>query len=52
MGDDDRITVELNREQWRQIQVRLMQAETPEVPNVESIEFQAIVEEIDEQLPK
>lgn len=52
MEDNDWIAVELNREQWRQVQVRLMQVETPEVPDVENIEFQAIVEEIDDQLLK
>ena len=50
MADSDRIAVELSREQWRQVQVQLMQADTPEVPDERDADFQAIVEEIDEQI--
>lgn len=51
MEDEDRIAVELTREQWRKVQVRLMQAETPDVPGADDDEFQDIVEDIDDQLP-
>lgn len=52
MENADRIPVELTREQWRKVQVRLMQAETPDVPEEDDADFRAIVEEIDEQLPQ
>lgn len=48
---DDPIAVELTREEWRKLQVRLMQAETPNVPGADDEEFQEIVEKIDDQLP-
>lgn len=51
MGDNQ-ITVELTREQWRKVQVRLMQAETPNVHDEDDTNFQEIVEEIDEQIPQ
>lgn len=52
MAEDDRIAVELTREEWRKIQVRLMQAETPNVPDSDNDDFQAIVERMDDQLPE
>lgn len=52
MGDDDQITVELTREQWRKVQVRLMQADTPDVPDEDNTDFEEIVEEIDKQIPQ
>lgn len=51
MAEGDRIAVELTREEWRKIQVRLMQAETPDVPGSDSDDFKDIVERIDDQLP-
>lgn len=52
MAEDEPIAVELTREEWRKIQVRLMQAETPNVPDADDDEFKEIVERMDEQLPK
>lgn len=52
MVEDDTIAVELPREEWRKLQVRLMQADTPNVPDLDDDEFQEIVEKIDDQLPK
>lgn len=52
MGEDDQIAIELTREEWRKLQVRLMQADTPDVPGADNDEFQEIVERIEEQLPK
>lgn len=52
MGDGDKIAVELTREQWRKVQVRLMQAEPPDVPDEDDTDFQGIIEEIDRQIPK
>ena len=52
MGDSDKILVELTREQWRKVQVNLMQAETSDIPDADETEFQEIVEEIDEQIPQ
>lgn len=51
MGDTDKIPIELSREQWRKVQVNLMQAET-DIPDANETEFQEIVEEIDEQIPQ
>lgn len=52
MDDEGSIAVELTREEWRKLQVRLMQADTPNVPGTDDDEFQEIVEKIDKQLPE
>lgn len=52
MAEDDPIAIELTREEWRKIQVRLMQAETTNVPEADDDEFQDIVQRIDLQLPQ
>lgn len=52
MTEDTQIAVELTREEWRKVQVRLMQADTPSVPGADNDEFQDIVERMDDQLPK